>query len=161
MPAGSPISERQILVKEIHLYALQLLAKRDYSVLDLQRKIETKFGEVPDEVIHQLVRKNFLNDRRFADHYVARKKEKGPVVLRDELISHGIAAEIVNEILSCAEWPSLRDALTDKMIGWKLRAPLQSRDAARLFRALLRLGYDEDAIHDEIEQLQQQRKNEQ
>ena len=146
------------MVQEIHLYALQLLAKRDHSVLDLQRKIETKFGQVPDELIQELIRKNFLNDRRFAEHYVARKKEKGPTVLRDELLSHGVAAEIVNEILSRVEWPSLRDALTDKMNGWKLRAPLQSRDAARLFRALIRLGYEEDAVHEEIEQLQQQRR---
>jgi SOS response regulatory protein OraA/RecX len=146
------------LDKEIYLYALQLLAKRDHSVADLQRKIETKFGEAPAAVLQELIRKNFLNDRRFAEHYVARKKEKGPAVLRDELISHGVAAAIANEILSRVEWPSLRDALTDKMNGWKLRAPLQSRDASRLFRALLRLGYEEDAIHEEIEQLQQQRR---
>jgi len=38
------------------------------------------------------------------------------------------------------------------MNDWKLRAPLQSRDAARLYRALVRLGYDEDAIREEIEQ---------
>ena len=144
--------------KEIYLYALQLLAKRDHSVSDLQRKIETKFGEAPADVLQELIRKNFLNDRRFAEHYVARKKEKGPSVLRNELISHGVAAAIVNEILSCLEWPSLRDAMKDKMDGWKLRAPLQSRDAARLFRTLLRLGYEEDAIHEEIEQLQQQRR---
>jgi hypothetical protein len=45
--------------------------------------------------------------------------------------------------------------LADKMNGWKLGAPLQSRDATRLFRALLRLGYDEDAIREEIEQLRE------
>jgi len=36
-----------------------------------------------------------------------------------------------------------------------LRPPLQPRDAGRLFRALLRLGYDEDAIREELEQLEQ------
>jgi hypothetical protein len=59
----------------------------------------------------------------------------------------------MEEILSRTAWPSLREALTDKMNDWKLRAPLQSRDAARLFRVLSRLGYDEDAIREEIEQL--------
>jgi SOS response regulatory protein OraA/RecX len=146
------------LVNEIHLYALQLLAKRDYSVFDLQEKIKTKFGVVPEDLLQELIRKNFLNDRRFAEHYCARKKEKGPAVLREELLSHGVAAEIIDEILSRTDWPSLRDALKDKMVGWKLSTPLQSRDAARLFRALLRLGYEEDAIHEEIEQLQQQRR---
>ena len=52
-----------------------------------------------------------------------------------------------------AGWPSLREALAAKMKGWKLRAPLQLRDAARLFRALQRLGYEEDAIREEIENI--------
>jgi SOS response regulatory protein OraA/RecX len=143
------------LVNEIRLYALQLLAKRDYSVSGLRGKLEAKFGEAPVDLFEELVRKNFLNDRRFAENHVARRKEKGPSVLREELIARGIADEIINETLSRAEWPSLRDALTAKMVDWKLRAPLQSRDAARLFRALLRLGYEEDAIHEELEQLQQ------
>jgi regulatory protein len=143
------------LANEIRLYALQLLAKRDYSVSDLRGKLETKFGEAPDDLLDELIRKNFLNDRRFAENHVGRRKEKGPGVLREELIARGIAAEIIDETLSRAEWPSLQDALTAKMVAWKLRAPLQSRDAARLFRALVRLGYEEDAIHEEIEQLQQ------
>jgi len=48
------------------------------------------------------------------------------------------------------DWPSLKEALAAKMNDWTLRAPLQPRDAGRLFRALLRLGYDEDAIREEI-----------
>ena len=53
------------------------------------------------------------------------------------------------------DWPSLKEALAAKMNDWTLRAPLQPRDAGRLFRALLRLGYDEDAIREEIESLEQ------
>ena len=62
-------------------------------------------------------------------------------------------AEIADEILSNGDFPSLKQAVADKMTGWKLRVPLQSRDAARLFRALVRLGYDEDAIREEIDQI--------
>ena len=51
------------------------------------------------------------------------------------------------------DWPSLKEALAAKMNDWTLRAPLQPRDAGRLFRALLRLGYDEDAIREEIDQI--------
>ena len=76
--------------------------------------------------------------------------------VRQELIARGIPAAVAGEILSATDWPSLREALTAKMKDWNLRAPLQSRDAARLFRALLRLGYDESAIREEIEQLHEQ-----
>ena len=52
---------------------------------------------------------------------------------------------------------SLQEALEARMMDWGLRTPIQLRDAARLFRALARLGYDGDAIGEEIERL----KNEQ
>ena len=81
------------------------------------------------------------------------RRERGQAVLREELRSRGVAADLVDEVLSGTDWPSLTEVVAAKMTALKLRAPLQSRDAARLFRALLRLGYDEDAIRDQIENL--------
>ena len=138
---------------EIYVYALKLLQRRDHTIANLRQKLVAKFGKAPEEAIDQLLRKNFLNDRRFAENYVRKRRERGAAVLRDELIARGVPETLAHEILSRADWPSLREALTAKMEGWKLRAPLQSRDAARLFRALQRLGFDEDAIREEIEQL--------
>ena len=140
---------------DIYFYALKLLRKRDHSVQELREKIEVRFDEAPNEIIDRLIQKNFLNDRRFTENYVARRQDRGKALLREELMNRGIASELIDEILSKTEWPSLQKALADKMNGWKLGAPLQSRDATRLFRALLRLGYDEDAIREEIEQLRE------
>ena len=106
--------------------------------------------------IEQLVRKKFLNDRRFGQNYVAKHKNRGAPRLREELTAHGIPAKMAEEIVSQTDWPSLQEALASKMMDWNLRIPLHGRDAARLFRALVRLGYDEDAIREEIEQLEQQ-----
>jgi SOS response regulatory protein OraA/RecX len=138
---------------EIYLHALKLLKGRDYTVANLRGKLEAKFGSVPQEVIDQLIQKKFLSDRRFAENYVARRKNRGASVLREELAARGVPDGLADEILSRAVWPSLKDALAAKMNDWNLRAPLQSRDAARLFRALVRLGYEEGAIREEIEQL--------
>ena len=143
-------------VDEVYAYALKLLKARDYSVQSLKAKLASRFETVPEEVTQLLLKKNFLNDRRFAENHVARRKHRGTAALREELLARGISVELADQILSAAEWPSLREALKAKMDGWKLRAPLQSRDAARLFRALQRLGYDEDAIREEIEQLHAQ-----
>ena len=140
-------------VDQIYVYALKLLKGRDYTVATLRAKLDGKFGSAPDAVLDQLLRKNFLNDRRFAQNYVEKRKEKGSAQLREELLARGITAELADEILSQADWPSLHEALNAKMRDWKLRAPLQQRDAARLFRALQRLGFDEDAIREEIELL--------
>ena len=142
-------------VDEIYAHALKLLRSRDYTVAGLRERLEAKFGTAPQEVFDRLTQKKFLSDRRFAENYVERRKSRGASLLRQELIDKGVAVELADEILSRTDFPSLKHALTAKMNGWKLRVPLQSRDAARLFRALLRLGYDEDAIREEIEQLVQ------
>jgi SOS response regulatory protein OraA/RecX len=139
-------------VDEIYAHALKLLRIRDYTIAGLQKKLEAKFGVVPQPVFDLLIQKKFLNDRRFAENYVAGRKTRGVSVLRQELTDKGVGTEIVDEILSTADFPSLKQAMTTKMMDWKLRVPLQSRDAARLFRALVRLGYDEDAIREEIDQ---------
>ena len=138
---------------EIYSYALKLLKGRDYTVSKLRERLETKFGAAPPEVIQQLLQRKFLNDRRFAENYVAKRRRRGGPQLREELSARGVPSELADEILSAADWPSLQEALTAKMNDWKLRRPLQPRDAARLYRALLRLGYDEDAIREEIEQI--------
>ena len=140
---------------EIYIYALKLLKGRDYTVVKLREKLEARFGSVPHEVIDQLIQKKFLSDRRFAENYVARRKNRGAAVVREELAARGVPNTLADEILSSADWPSLKDVLAAKMDDWNLRAPLQSRDAARLFRALIRLGYEEDAIREAIEQLRE------
>ncbi|HYR90149.1 MAG TPA: RecX family transcriptional regulator [Terriglobia bacterium] len=140
---------------EIYLHALKVLQRRDHTVAQLSQKLEAKFGSVPEDVIARLLQKKFLDDRRFAENYVARRRNRGTTILREELAARGIPPTLAEEILSSAGAPSLKDVLAAKMNDWKLRRPLQSRDAARLFRALTRLGYEEDAIREEIEQIRE------
>ena len=143
-------------MNEIYRYALGLLKNRDYTVAGLRTKLAAKFEHVPEEVFAELVRRNFLNDVRFSENYVSKRLARGKVALQSELVARGVSTKTVEEVLSRTEWPSLRESLTAKMNVWKLRVPLQSRDAARLYRALVRLGYDEDAIREEIEQIHEQ-----
>jgi len=143
-------------VDEIYGYALKLLRRRDYTVEETRRRLQLKFGSAPQQVIDQLLKKNFLNDRRFTENYMGRRRKRGAAQLRQELEARGVDPGLIEEIAAQTDWPSLQDAVAAKMNDWKLRAPLQPRDAARLFRALLRLGYDEGAIREEIEQLHEQ-----
>jgi SOS response regulatory protein OraA/RecX len=143
-------------VNEIYRYALGLLKNRDYTVAGLRKKLAAKFEHVPEEVFAELVSRNFLNDVRFSENYVSKRIARGKAALQSELAARGVSANTAEEVLSRTEWPSLREALAAKMNVWKLRVPLQSRDAARLYRALVRLGYDEDAIREEIEQIHEQ-----
>ena len=139
---------------EIYFYALSLLKRRDYTASELRAKVEAKFGTAPAEVIHQLLEKKFLNDRRFAENYVAKKKHRGAAQVLEELVARGIPAEMAAEIVSKEQWPSLQQAVAAKMDDWKLRPPLDARHASRLFRALFRVGYDADEIREELQKLQ-------
>lgn len=142
-------------MNELYVHALKLLRRRDYTIAELRAILASKFGADPDTVLEQLRQKNFLNDRRFAENYLAKRKGRGRMTVRAEMIARGVPAELIDDVVEKADWPSLQEAMAATMKIWKLRAPLQSRDAARLFRALLRLGYDEDAIREEIEQLRE------
>lgn len=137
----------------IYKYAIKLLTARDYTVKNLHEKLQARFGTIAPGVIEALIQKKYLNDRRFAENYVARRKSRGPSPLREELAARGVPGRIIDEILSETDWPSLQEALTAKMNVWHLRAPLQPRDAARLFRALHRLGYEEDEILEALDQM--------
>jgi hypothetical protein len=39
------------------------------------------------------------------------------------------------------------------MFDWKLQSPIQRKEASRLYRVLARLGYPEEEIREELEQL--------
>jgi SOS response regulatory protein OraA/RecX len=138
---------------KIYGYAIKLLAGRDYSVQRMRARLEKRFGRDPAEVIDRLLSAKFLDDRRFAESFVRVRKNHGRPRLRVELIGNGIAETIADDVLERENWPSLVDALGAKMRGLKLHPPVSLRDAARLSRFLLRLGYDEEEIREELERL--------
>src|SRR5689334_18969054 len=93
-------------VDDIYLYALKLLKTRDLTVTALCQRLDAKFGQVPGEVLERLTRKNFLNDRRFAENYVERRKDRGGISLREELIVRGVSPNLAEEVLANTDWPS-------------------------------------------------------
>jgi SOS response regulatory protein OraA/RecX len=143
-------------VNEIYGHAVKLLRRRDYTVRQMRQKLEEKFGEAPDAVINQLLQKRFLDDRRFAENVVQKHKDAHPSRVLTDLIEAGIPEELAQAAVAARDWPSLREALKAKMDVLRLRPPLEPREAARLFRALSRLGYEEEEIREELQQLHDQ-----
>jgi SOS response regulatory protein OraA/RecX len=111
---------------------------------------------VPVEVTELLLSKRFLDDRRYAENFVTRHPDAHPRWVRQALEEGGIDESTIDHAVAEAQWPSLRDVLKAKMLVWRLRPPLVRRDAARLFRLLSRLGYPEEEIREELEQLHEQ-----
>jgi SOS response regulatory protein OraA/RecX len=140
-------------VDEIYHQALKLLRRRDYTVAQLREKLESKFGEVPKETIDLLQKKRFLDDARYAGNFVMKRRDFHPSLVRDELLNSGVSPEIIEQALSVHDWPSLQHVVRAKMIDWKLQSPIHRKEASRLYRALAHLGYPEDEIREELEQL--------
>lgn len=141
---------------EIYHQALKLLRRRDYTEKQLREKLEDKFEDVPPEVFSLLRSKRFLDDRRYAENFVAKHSDMHPARVREMLEEAGVPRESIDRAVSTENWPSLRDVLKAKMLDWRFAPPLKRRDAARLFRALSRLGYSEDELREELEQLHEQ-----
>jgi SOS response regulatory protein OraA/RecX len=135
---------------------LKLLQRRDYTEKQLREKLEKKFGDVPVEVFSLLFAKRFLDDRRYAENFVAKHADHTRERAKELLREAGIGNETLDAAVAAVNWPSLREVLKAKMTGWRIEAPLRRKDAARLFRTLSRLGYSEDEIREELEQLHEQ-----
>jgi SOS response regulatory protein OraA/RecX len=143
-------------VDEIYNESLKLLKRRDYSVAQLKEKLLLKFDDVPQEIIQTLLNKRFLDDARFARNFAAKRRNCHPSLVLTELLNLGVSRETADQTVSATAWPSLQDVLRATMIDWKLQPPLHRREAARLYRALARLGFPEDEIREELDQLHEQ-----
>jgi regulatory protein len=143
-------------VDEIYHHALKLLRRRDYTEKQLREKLADKFDDVPSEVFSMLQARRFLDDRRYAENFVAKHADTHPARVREMLAEAGVPRETIDLAVTTVNWPSLRDVLKAKMLDWRFAPPLERREAARLFRALSRLGYSEDELREELEQLHEQ-----
>jgi SOS response regulatory protein OraA/RecX len=132
------------------------LKRRDFTIAQLREKLAGKFSEVPEEVIEKLQKKRFLDDARYAENFVLKRRDFHPDLVREELLNSGVSSEIVEQALSANDWPSLRQVVRAKIVDWKLQVPIHRKEVSRLYRALARLGYPEDEIREELEQLHEQ-----
>ncbi len=137
-------------------YALKLLAGRDYTVQQIRNKLIKRFRTETessiDKVIDRLTDAKYLDDGRFARNFVQHRTHRGRPRLEVDLERAGIAPDRVAQILDAQDWPSLAQALEAKMKSLSVEPPLRLSDAARLSRALLRLGYDAQEVEIELKE---------
>jgi regulatory protein len=89
--------------------ALDTLARRDYSSEDLRRRLLERGYDavVIAPLLDALHTENLLNDRRFAENFVAyhAARGQGPQRVRVELKRHGIEGSLIQECIdSFSEW---------------------------------------------------------
>jgi regulatory protein len=142
---------------KVFAFALKTMARREHSARQLRDRIRERFPDASPEtvgdVLNDLAGRNYVDDRRFAAAYVASRLGRGRPRLQAELEGAGVETAIIASVLDPHPWPSIRDLLRDKMKTLRIAPPLEARDAARLSRALQRLGYDGEDVRLELENL--------
>ena len=124
--------------------ALSLLNYRMRTEKELKSKlIAAEFSEeAADEAVEYVKSFGYLDDRTYADQYVAsRRAAKGDIVLRRELREKGVDEEIISEVLKENETDPVETACA--LIVKKYGRPhaLDEKEYRRAFGFLARRGF--------------------
>jgi len=97
---------------DIYNKALDILSRREHSKKEVFQKLKSKFSELDliNDVISKLLDNNLIDDKRFAEHYVAARKRKGfgSKKIGYELMTKGIDESISTLVINeSGDWDSL------------------------------------------------------
>ena len=126
--------------------ALDLLARREHSRLELRRKLlaRSHAQAVADEVLDGLRREGLLDETRFARQFVRSRKGRGqgPAKIRAQLLQRGIGDSLIEMALTEADcdWVALAAAARRKRFG--AAAPGGRGERARQARFLKSRGFE-------------------
>ena len=131
--------------------AMDLLARREHSRVELQQKLRDKFPEyveLVDTVVTGLQRDELQSDERFTEAFVSSriKKGQGPQRISLELQQRGVSASNIDAVLSINDigWHQLARAVLDKKYGGKPCSDFKEQAKRRQF--LHYRGFKSDQI---------------
>jgi regulatory protein len=130
--------------------AIRLLARRDHSAEELQRKLLKK--GYPEEdvagVIEKLTSKRLVSNDRYAASRVRHRAQggKGPVLIRAELRQQGVADEIIDREIADAglDWDRVAGDVRRRRFGGA--PPRSLAERAKQARFLQYRGFSADQI---------------
>ena len=140
----------QVLTKRAKLRAMHLLESMDRTRAELERKLQA--GEYPREAVEAALAYvesfGYLDDRRYARHYVECKKEgRGKARLKMELAQKGVDRSIIEEVLEEAELDDCRDTIRE-LVRKRRRGSgsMDDRERQRIYGYLMRKGFSSSEI---------------
>ena len=131
--------------------ALDLLARREHSRLELRRKLlaRSHAQAITDEVLGGLQQERLLDEARFAELFVRSRtgRGQGPAKIRAQLLQRGVGESLIVTALAEAEcdWAALAAAARRKRFG--PAAPSTYQERARQARFLKSRGFEYRHIH--------------
>ena len=137
--------------KTLRHRALDLLAMREHSQFELQKKLLQKgFGATEvDDLIESLRIEGLLCDQRFAESYVRYRAQTGhgPIKIRAELHQRGISAALADQAIDASDidwWQCLTEVWDKKYAH--LAASMDRKMKEKCMRFLYQRGFDSTMI---------------
>ena len=135
--------------------ALRYLARRDYSCLELSRKLGQRgvVEELADSVVQRLSEAGLVSDQRFAEIFTRTRVNNayGPMRIRAELRQKGVSDPLI-----AAAMQPFEDTWHQSARDWVVRrhrGVLDRKAQARLYRGGTQRGFSHDHIMRAIEWL--------
>jgi regulatory protein len=137
-------------MQNIKHYALNLLARREHSQVELCAKLLAK-GYRPDDismVLQALINEKAQSDERFAESYTRMRANRGygPLHIRAELNQRGIDDEIIDKTIDLNDqfWSDNAQKTWRKKFGGKIPTTFQER--AKQMKFLQYKGFNSEQI---------------
>ena len=140
----------RVLKKRATLRAMHILERTDKTEAQLRRKLEE--SEYPKEAVESAIAYvtsyGYLDDRRYAEHYIEWKKQgKGKARLKMELVQKGISREIIEEVLESTDFGETREMIRQIILKKrKTYIPMNEKEKQRLYGFLMRKGFSSSDI---------------
>lgn len=136
-------------------YAVSLLSRREHTAFEITDKLIHKgYGQYASAVSQKLIDQGYLSDERFAYLYVkelVNLKNYGKKRITQELIRKGVSRDIIETVMSEAEFPESR---LRELIEKKYSRYLDTeKGVQKTVNALLRLGYSYSEIRDVLKEI--------
>ncbi|HYN14638.1 MAG TPA: regulatory protein RecX [Terriglobales bacterium] len=140
----------------LYEYAVGALARKMRSVAELKRLLRQRLptGDeseaLVEAVIIRLKDQKYLNDTAYAAAYSSYRKENqkfGRLRVVSDLKSRGVHGDVISKTVNAAYAGTDEERLAREYLRRKrLKKPADAKEAARIFRALMRAGYTSRTI---------------
>jgi len=140
----------------LYEYAIGALGRRMRSVAELKRLMRQRLGgaenaeALMDAVITRLKDQHYLNDTQYAATYSSLRRDNqkfGRMRVVSDLKSRGVHPDVIEKTVAGAYAGVNEEKLARQYLRRKrLQKPADARQAARIFRALVRAGFGTKTI---------------
>ena len=140
----------------LYEYAVGALARKARSVAELKRLLRQRLpaGDASEALVEAVIARlkdqKYLNDSAYAAAYSSYRKENqrfGRLRVVSDLKARGVHGDVISKAVTSAYAGADEEGLARQYLRRKrLKKPADAKDAARIFRALMRAGYTSRTI---------------